>query len=179
MVRGYRVELGVIESVLNEHRTVRQSEVMAKDDGRGEKKLVGYVVGQGLETAAELKRYVRERLPEYMTPEVIHELKEMPITANGKVDRKRLSTMEDEGVEEEREKVGPRTAVEEIVAGIVEDVLKVEEVGVRENFFEIGGHSLLATQVISRVRVAFGVEIGVGSMFEAPTVEGLAERIEE
>jgi Acyl-CoA synthetases (AMP-forming)/AMP-acid ligases II len=167
--------LGEIEAALNDHRAVRQSVVLAKDDGRGGKRLVGYVVGAGVEKAAELKRHVRERLPEYMVPEVIIAMEEMPITASGKVDRKKLSALEDGGGQAEREVVGPRTAVEEILVGIVGEVLKLDRVGIHDNFFEIGGHSLLATQVVSRVRNMFEVEIAVGSMFEATTVAQLAE----
>ena len=93
-VRGYRIELGEIEAVLNEHRSVRQSVVVAREDERGGKRLVGYVVGEEGVTAAELKRHVRERLPEYMVPEAIVVLEEMPLTANGKIDRKRLPAVE-------------------------------------------------------------------------------------
>src|SRR5215813_7288016 len=125
----------------------------------------------------EVKRYLRERLPEYMAPEVMEELEEMPLTANGKIDRKRLGSGKRERREGEEE--GEKTAVEEIVAGIMGEVLKLERVGRRENFFEIGGHSLLATQVVSRVRSFFGLEIGVGSVFEEPKVAGLARKIEE
>src|SRR6266508_1164454 len=178
-VRGYRIELGEIEAVLNEHRSVKQSVVVAREDENGGKRLLGYVVGEGGVTAAELKSYVRERLPEYMVPEAIMILEEMPLTANGKVDRKRLPEVKDGGRQSEQEYAGARTPVEEIVIGIFEEVLKAEGVGRKDDFFEIGGHSLLATQVVSRVRKVFGVEIGVVSIFEDGTVEGLAQRIEE
>ena len=177
-IRGYRIELGEIEAVLGEHRTVKQSVVVASEDDRGGKRLIGYVVGEEAD-AAELKRYVRERLPEYMVPEAIVALEEIPITANGKVDRKRLPRVEGEGRRPEQGYVAARTPVEEMIVGIFEEVLKVDRVGREDNFFEIGGHSLLATQVVSRVRNAFGVEVGVGSIFEKPTAEGLANRIEE
>src|SRR5262249_912037 len=125
------------------------------------------------------KRYIRERLPEYMVPEEILLLEEMPITANGKVDRKRLPKVVSAGRQSEAEYVGARTPVEEIVIGIFEEVLSIERVGRDDNFFDIGGHSLLATQAVSRVRSAFGVEMSVGSIFEAATVEGLARKIEQ
>src|SRR5215475_15141148 len=114
-----------------------------------------------------------------MVPEAIVILEEMPLTANGKIDRKRLPKVESEGRGPEQRYGVELRLVEEIVAGIYEEVLKVERVGRGDNFFEIGGHSLLATQVVSRVRNAFGVEIGVGAIFEDATVEGLARRIEE
>jgi acyl carrier protein len=178
-VRGYRIELGEIQAVLEEQRSVKQSVVIASQDERGGKRLVGYVVCKGATTSAELKRALREKLPEYMVPEAILTLDEMPLTRNGKVDRKRLPSVKDAGRQGEQEYVGARTPVEEIAVGIFEEVLRQDRVGVHDNFFEIGGHSLLATQVISRVRNTFGVEIGVGSVFEEPTVESLARRIEE
>jgi acyl carrier protein len=106
-------------------------------------------------------------------------LEEIPTTANGKIDRKRLPTVEGTGRSSEQEYVAARTPVEEIVVGIFEEVLKVDRVGREDDFFELGGHSLLATQAVSRVRTAFGVEIGVRSVFEEPTVKGLARRVEE
>jgi amino acid adenylation domain-containing protein len=178
-VRGYRIELGEIGALLNEHPSVKQSVVVAREDERGGKRLIGYVVGEGEVSEVELKKYLRERAPEYMAPEAILALEEMPLTANGKIDRKRLPMLDGVGREVWREDVGRRTPVEEIVGGIFEEVLKVDRVGRAENFFEIGGHSLLATRVISRVRTAFGVEIGLGSIFEDPTVGGMARRIEE
>jgi amino acid adenylation domain-containing protein len=178
-VRGYRVELGEIRAVLDEHQWVKQSVVVAHEDERGVKRLIGYVVGEKEATAAELKRYVRERLPEYMVPEAILILDELPITANGKIDRKRLPSAKDADRQLDHEYAGRRTPVEEILVGIFEEVLKVDRVGIHDNFFEIGGHSLLATQIISRVRNTFGVEIGVGSIFEKATVEGLARGVEE
>jgi amino acid adenylation domain-containing protein len=180
-VRGYRIELGEIQAALNEHRSVRQSVVVVSEDHRGDKRLIGYVVSAEGEivTAAELKKHVRERLPEYMAPEAILLLEELPLTANGKIDRKRLPLMGEGGRRPEREYASARTPVQEIVAGVFEEVLKIDRVGIHDNFFDIGGHSLLATQVVSRIRNTFGVEIGVGSVFEDGTGEGLARRIEE
>jgi amino acid adenylation domain-containing protein len=178
-VRGYRVELGEIESVLNEHSSVKQSAVVAIEDERRDKRLLGYVVGENGVTVQSLKAYLRERFPEYMIPGAILMLEEMPLTANGKIDRKRLPSAKDFGGQGEQEYLGPRTPVEELLAGIFEELLRLDRVGIRENFFEIGGHSLLATQVVSRARRVFGAEIGVKSIFENPTVEGLANTIEE
>src|SRR5262249_40400179 len=121
----------------------------------------------------------KERLPEYMTPSWFVALGELPLTPNGKVDRRALPATDVKRAEELDGHLVPRTAVEEIVIGIFEDVLKVNGVGRKDSFFELGGHSLLATQVISRVRNSFGVEVGVRSIFETPTAEGLASGIEE
>jgi amino acid adenylation domain-containing protein len=174
-VRGYRVELKEIEAALNEHRGVRQSIVVAREDRERGKRLVGYVLGEEIATAANLNRYLRERLPEYMVPEVIIVLKEMPLTANGKIDRKRLPPVESAGRQLETEYVGARTAVEAVLIGIFEEVLELDRIGIHDNFFEIGGHSLLVTRVISRVENTFEMRIGVRSMFEATTVAKLAE----
>jgi hypothetical protein len=174
-VRGYRIELGEIEAVLNEHRSVRRSAVVAEEDENRSTRLVGYVAGGDGVTVAELKRHVRERLPEYMVPESIMMLEEMPVNANGKIDRKRLPSIKDAGRQPEQEYVAPRTPVEELVASIFEEVLKVDRVSVHDDFFKIGGHSLLATQVTSRVRSIFKLEIRVGNIFEAATVETLAK----
>src|SRR5262249_2204769 len=127
----------------------------------------------------ELKRELRRRLPEYMTPAELVVMEEMPLTVNGKIDRKRLLEEWREESRGEEGAEGARTPVEEMVAGIFQEVLKVEGVGRVEDFFELGGHSLLATQVAARVRSVFGVEIGVRALFEEPTIEGFARKIEE
>src|SRR5262249_12285755 len=145
--------------------------VIASEDERGGRRLLGYVVGEKMATAAELKRHVRERLPAYMVPEVIMMLEELPLTTTGKVDRRRLPRVEGAGRQVEQEYAAARAPVEEIVIGIFESVLKLDRIGIFDNFFELGGHSLLATQVISRVRKAFGVEVGVKRMFENATIE--------
>ena len=178
-LRGYRIELGEIGAALNQHRSVKQSVVIAREDDGGIKRLIGYVVGEEGAKPAELKRHLRERLPEYMIPEAIVVLKEMPLTANGKIDRKKLLLVADAGRQVEQEYIAPRTPLEEMVAGIFRDVLSLDRVGIHDNFFEIGGHSLLAIQVISRVRNAFEVEVGMKGIFDAPTAEGLSRNIEE
>jgi len=174
-LRGYRVELGEVETALNSHAAVRQAVAVAREDEPGEKRLVGYVVGEEGISAAELREFLRRRLPEYMTPGAYVMLEELPLTPNGKVDRKALPRPA-LGVSE-REYVAPHGAVEEIVAGIFAQLLKMERVGVEENFFELGGHSLLATQAISRVKAAFRVELALRALFESPTVGGLARQV--
>jgi amino acid adenylation domain-containing protein len=177
-VRGYRIELGEVEIELRRQGGVREAVVIARKDERGGKELVGYIVGgEGARLREEeVKRGMRERLPEYMVPGRVVVLERMPLTANGKVDRKRLPEPEREAGNRWQEE--EMTPVEEVVAGIWEEVLRREGVGRRENFFEMGGHSLLATQVISRVREVLGVEVELRAMFEKPTVGGLAEEVE-
>ncbi|MET0396097.1 MAG: amino acid adenylation domain-containing protein, partial [Longimicrobiaceae bacterium] len=138
---------------------------------------VAYVVPEaGVEVAAaELRAHVEEQVPEYMVPGAFVVLEELPVMASGKVDRRLLPAPESAS---ERESVGPRTVEEELLAGIWAGVLGTEGVGAEESFFELGGHSLLATQVVSRARQVFGVELPLRALFEAPTVTGLAGRIE-
>ena len=176
-LRGYRIELGEIEAELSKCRGVRQAVVMMREDEPGEKRLVGYVVVEEERRVNELRAELQEKLPEYMVPSALVEMERIPLTPNGKVDRKALPKPKQAVSGEEY--VGPRTAVEEIVGGIFGEVLRVERIGIHDNFFEMGGHSLLATQVFSRVKRAFGVELGLRKLFERPTVAGLGEEIEE
>lgn len=177
-IRGYRIELGEIEAALNSHTQVKQSAVIIREDKKGDKQLAGYVVGAERTSPAELKRHLRKRLPEYMVPEAILVLKEMPVTVNGKIDRKKLPSIDDAGRQIEQGYVRARTPVEEMVVDVFEGVLNRSPIGICDNFFEVGGHSLLATQVVSRIRNIFGVEIGVESIFSERTAEGLARMID-
>ncbi|REG14198.1 phosphopantetheine binding protein, partial [Archangium gephyra] len=178
-VRGYRIELGEVEAALSRHPAVGEVVVVAREDAPGDKRLVAYAVakpGYELE-AGELRGWVKETLPEYMVPSAVVELKALPLTPNGKVDRKALPAPE---LSEAREEdfTAPSTPVEEKLASIFEEVLGLERVGARGDFFELGGHSLLATQLVSRVRETFGLELPLRDVFEAPTVEALARRVE-
>ncbi|HEX5724995.1 MAG TPA: amino acid adenylation domain-containing protein, partial [Longimicrobiaceae bacterium] len=173
-VRGFRIELGEIEAVLRGHGSVADCVVMARAEA-GEQRLVAYVVG-GVE-AAELRAHLRESLPEYMVPSAFVFLDALPLTPNGKLDRKALPAPELAPAEDRY--VAPRTPVEEVLAGIWAEVLRLERVGANDNFFELGGHSLLATRVVSRVRELFGVELPLRALFEGPTVAELAGRVEE
>ncbi|HLL48006.1 MAG TPA: amino acid adenylation domain-containing protein, partial [Longimicrobiaceae bacterium] len=178
-VRGFRVEPGEIEAALRTHPAVRDAVVAARGDGSGDRWLAGYVVAaEGAEAPSgeELRDWLRGRLPEYMVPAAFLALDALPLTPNGKVDRRALPTPE--SVTEDDAYRAPRTATEEILAGIWAEVLGVERVGVTGSFFDMGGHSLLATQVVSRARRALGVEVPLRTIFEAPTIAELADRIE-
>jgi amino acid adenylation domain-containing protein len=179
-IRGYRIELGEIEAVLAQHPSIREALVLALDDAPGAKRLVAYVVSaqDAALSTAELREFLRARLPEYMLPSVFVSLPEMPLTPNGKIDRRALPKPERLRPEWSNGFIAPRTPIEEMLAGIWREVLKLEEVGAGDNFFELGGHSLLATQVISRVREAFQVDIPLRALFEAATVAELAQKIE-
>ena len=180
-IRGFRVELGEIEAHLGSHPAVRQCVVVAHQDEGTEKRLAAYLVCEA-ETAPsdrELRGHLAGRLPDYMLPSRFVRMEQMPLTPNGKMDRQALAALEVEGLEERDGYIAPRTPVEEILVGIFEEVMQLDRVGIHDNFFEIGGHSLLAIQVISWAQTTFEVEINVISIFEKPTVEGLARRIEE
>ncbi|HEU4452036.1 MAG TPA: amino acid adenylation domain-containing protein, partial [Longimicrobium sp.] len=174
-IRGFRIEPGEVEAALASHAAVREALVVAREDRPGDRRLVAYVVG-GVETDA-LRAHLRQSLPDYMVPAAFVVLDRLPLTPNGKVDRKALPAPEYEAAEETY--VAPRTPVEEVLAGIWAEVLRLERVGVEESFFDLGGHSLLATRVVSRIRAVFGVELPLRALFEGPTVAELARRVEE
>jgi amino acid adenylation domain-containing protein len=178
-VRGFRIELGEIESVLGQYPAVRQSVVLAQETGLSERALVAYVVADltGDDADRALRSFLHERLPEYMVPAGFVFLEEMPLTPNGKIDRRTLLAR-GASFSAREDFVAPRNPVEDSLAGIWAQVLRADRIGVYDNFFELGGQSLLATQVVSRIREAFGVELPVRVLFQKPTVAGLAEGIE-
>jgi acyl-coenzyme A synthetase/AMP-(fatty) acid ligase/acyl carrier protein len=175
-IRGFRVEPGEVEATLMRHPAVAEAVVVAQDVGGAGRRLVAYVVcGAGAEGgAAELRPFLKDRLPEYMIPSVYVTLDALPLNNNGKVDRRRLPPPDPSRGDAGPGYVAPRNALEEVLAGIWASVLKVERIGVHDNFFELGGHSLLVVKVISRIRDAFRVELSVREFFEAFTVAGLA-----
>jgi amino acid adenylation domain-containing protein len=179
-LRGYRVELGEIESVLMEHGEVREAVVVVRADEGGDKRLVAYLTsanGEGVRIA-ELRGYLEERLPGYMMPSAFVVLDELPLTSNGKVDRRALPAPEKPEADAPDSYDKPESQVEEILAGVWADVLKLERVSGSDNFFDLGGHSLLATQVISRLREVFDIELPLRVIFENPTVGEMALAVE-
>jgi amino acid adenylation domain-containing protein len=180
-VRGYRVELGEIEAALSSHPDVHEAAVAAFDDESGGKRLVGYVVLRPLSVDSkphepDFKVYLSGRLPGYLIPSVIMEIAELPRMTNGKLNRRSLPLPD---FDRTSHFVAPRTGTEEILAQLWSEVLKIQTVSTDKNFFDAGGHSLLATQLIARVRETFRVDIALSSLFENPTVEGLAQEIEQ
>jgi len=176
-VRGFRIELGEIEAMLAQHKGVTESVVLARDDD-GDTRLVAYVVGGEAVTVSDLHSYVKERLPEYMVPSAFVLLERLPLTSNGKIDRRALPAPSGLRPEFTHEYVAPRTVIELEVAKIWTTVLGVERVGIHDNFFELGGHSLLATQVVTRLRDTLKSELPLRHIFEYPTVQALATTIE-
>jgi acyl carrier protein len=178
-VRGMRIELGEIETVLASHSWVEEAVVELSGEG-AEQRLVAYVVagGEGTPSARELRRHVRSKLPEHMAPASFVRVEELPLLPSGKVNRRALAMVEGVALSEQG-MVAARTEVEQKLAGMWAEVLKVKEVGADQNFFEMGGHSLLVLQVMARIRREFDVELGVRTMFEEPTIAGLAGEVEK
>jgi len=186
-IRGFRVELGEIEAALVEHPKIRQAVVLVREDEPGDKRLVAYVVADqeaeegdsgnkkaGLRIS-ELREHMLGKLPEYMVPSAHVELEKLPLTHNGKIDRKALPQPDRDIPEEEY--VGPQDATQETLCRLWQDVLRRDRVGIHDNFFKIGGHSLLAVQLTSRVRSAFAIEMPLSVLFATPTVARMAKHI--
>ena len=179
-IRGFRVEVEEIEQALCQHARVRQAAVIAQEDGSGEKRLIGYVVpaGEPPVTAAELHIFLSARLPHYMIPSIFVTLEAMPLTPNGKLNRRELPAPDCARQEAKEGPVASGNATEEILAGIWSKVLGLRQVGIKENFFELGGHSLLAAQVINQANRIFRIAIPLREFFNAPTIADLARHIE-
>ena len=181
-IRGYRIELGEIEAALGQRADLKDCVVVVRDDSPGGiKRLVAYLVaedGSTPVTSSELSRYLKERVPEYMVPSAFVYLEEMPLTSNGKLDRRALPAPDFSRAEMDQNYVAARTPIEELLLGVWREVLGVEQVGIEDDFFGLGGHSLLATQLMSRVRNTLGVEVPLRQLFEGPTVAELAQYIE-
>ncbi len=179
-IRGFRIETGEIEAQLAAHPQVREAAVVARDDGTGGRRLVGYAVPRpGEQPAAEaLRLHLKRSLPEYMVPSAIVCLPALPLTPNGKLDRKALPAPE-LGSAQARTWEAPRGETEQALAAIWQDVLQVERVGRHDSFFDLGGHSLLVMEVMARARRAFGVSVPLARLFDAATVAALAEVIVE
>jgi len=180
-IRGYRVELGEIESVLEQHDAIKEAAVLVRDDKSGERAIVAYLVLRQDETitTGEVQEFLRTKLPDYMVPSRCVVVERFPVMPNGKTDRNALLAIEPESIRTEADDAYTLSQVEEMLAAIWQQVLKVETVGRDENFFELGGHSLLATQVVSSIREFFQVELLLEMLFNNPKLKDLAQRIEE
>ncbi len=179
-IRGFRIELGEIEAVLNQHSDVQSAVVIAREDAPGNKRLVAYIVPhpQITPVVSVLRTFLAEKLPDYMVPSVFVFLEALPLTSNGKVDRRALPTSDIHSSFQDKY-VAPRTPTEEMLALIWAQVLKVEPIGIHDNFFSLGGHSLLATQLVSRIRNIFKLELPLRSLFTTATVTELARSIQQ
>jgi len=174
-IRGYRVELGEVETMLAQHEGVKQAVVVAGLDERGEKRLIAYVTAHREQALKldELRTWLKEQLPDHMVPAAMMVLPRLPLTANGKVDRRNLPEPPVE-LAHGKEYAAPQSPTEALIAGLWGEVLRRDAVGLDDNFFDLGGHSLLATQVVSRMRRSLEIDVQLRSMFDAPTVRQMA-----
>ncbi|MDB5095513.1 MAG: Non-ribosomal peptide synthetase component [Candidatus Eremiobacteraeota bacterium] len=179
-IRGFRVEPGEIEASLNEHPSVRESAVVAREIGPEDARLAAYLVlaSQPAPTAGEIRTFLATRLPEYMIPSTFAELPSLPLNSSGKIDRAALRSRGSDETLHDESYAAPRTATEAQLVGIVAELLKLDQVGVDDDFFMLGGHSLLGTQLIARLYDTFGVKVGLRVLFQSPTVTALASEVQ-
>jgi len=175
-LRGFRIELGDIESALRQHRGINDAVVVAREDTPGDKCLVAYFVPWQEAPAAvsELRDFLKEKLPEYMVPSAFVALEAMPLTPNGKINRRALPAPEQKSLAPAESFAAPRNGLEFQLATIWENVLGVRPIGIRHSFFELGGNSLVAVRLMQRIEQAFGKHLSIATLFQAPTVEQLA-----
>jgi amino acid adenylation domain-containing protein/non-ribosomal peptide synthase protein (TIGR01720 family) len=178
-IRGFRVELGEIEALLSQHPNVSQAVVILREDIPGDHRLAAYIVPNQKSGASTttLKRFLSEKLPSYMVPTALMILDSLPITSNGKVDRRNLPAPNRTNLDIEESFVAPRNPTEEKLASIWAELLGLDLIGVNDNFFYLGGHSLIVTQMLSRLREVFSVELSFRQIFENPTIGSIAQLI--
>ncbi|MEJ7558100.1 MAG: non-ribosomal peptide synthase/polyketide synthase [Pedobacter sp.] len=176
-IRGFRVELGEIESVLQEHDKIKQAVVIAKESTEGNKRLIAYVVPQDVYKKEDLVNYLKERLPEYMVPALWIELEHLPVTKNGKVDKRALPDIEFSNPLSD-EYIAPQTETELTLAEMWKELLGVERVSVHDNFFEIGGHSLMVIKMVSHIKKEFELSIPISVLFKFTTIGELSKYLE-
>jgi amino acid adenylation domain-containing protein len=178
-VRGFRIELGEIEAVLGAHPAVREVVVLAREDVVGDPRLVAYLVAdpQRVPAASELRRFLQQKLADYMIPSAFVTLDALPRTLNGKIDRRALPAPESGRRDLEKECVAPRDALEQQLATLWEEVLGVRPIGVKDNIFDLGAHSLVIARVFARIQRIFGKHVSPGLLLEAPTIEQVAARL--
>lgn len=174
-IRGFRIELGEIETVLLQHPLIRAAVVIAHDDDSGDRRLAAYLVGDpAIRSIPALRKHLLAKLPDYMVPSTFQFLEALPLTINGKIDKKALPAPDRSNITAAETSIEPRSPMEAKLAEIWQEVLGVPGIGIEANFFELGGHSLLATRAISRIRSAFQIDLPVRALFAAPTPEAMA-----
>ncbi len=178
-IRGYRIELGEIEAVLNEYPSVKTCIVVARAEVGDDKRLVAYIVARAGEEPSylDLRSFLRARLLEHMIPSAFVLLDEMPLTPNGKINRRALPAPEVSRPELEQRYVAPRNDIEVALVDMWQEVLGINEIGVSDNFFDLGGHSLKATRLLAKVRSIFRTQLPLSVVFEATTIEALARAL--
>ncbi len=179
-LRGFRIELGEIESAMEQIEEIRQAVVVVREEVPGERRLVGYYVTSNNEiTASDLRKQLKQCLPEYMVPALFVELDSLPLTPNGKIDRKSLPAPNESNVKTEETYAPPETPIQEMLSSIWKEVLSIHKIGIQDNFFDLGGHSLMVIKVLSRIQDEIGVLISIETLFQNPTIQELEEKIVE
>ena len=176
-IRGHRIELGEIETVLNEFENVHRSIVLVKEDNTGSKELVAYVASKDKLNNSTIQKMLSEKLPDYMVPKVFIYLDEMPLTQNGKVDKKALPAPSEESYNKQ-DYIAPETEIEIALVKIWEQELAIENIGVKDNFFELGGNSLKAIKIIQNIRRELNIDLEIKSLFDSNTISDLAFQID-
>ncbi len=176
-IRGFRIELGEIEAVLTRVPCVQQAVVLNCENGTKEQRLLGYVVLKDEETAVleDLREILKRKLPDHMVPSSLVVLKDIPMTANGKLDRIALSQLQGVRVSAQEESVAPHSSLQQDIAQVYSQLLGVPEIGIHDNFFDLGGNSILAIRVMARLRKSIGIDVSIISLFEYPTIAKLAK----
>jgi acyl-coenzyme A synthetase/AMP-(fatty) acid ligase/acyl carrier protein len=176
-IRGFRIELGEIEAVLSQHPSVLQTVVIAREDVRGDKRLVAYVVPnqEPAPIISDLRRFLKEKLPEYMIPSAFVLLSALPLTPTGKVNRNTLPAPD--LASDQEAIVAPRDELEQKLSQIWEEVLQFKPIGIKDNFFDIGGHSLIAVHLFAQIEQKFGKKLPLATLFTSGTVETLAQML--
>jgi len=180
-IRGFRIELGEIETALAKHRAVKQAVVLAREDEPGDKRLVAYIVANPEEklAIADLRPYLQGQLPDYMVPAIFMTVEAMPKTPSGKIDRRALPAPDSQRQEQSQSYAAPQSELELLLAGVWSKLLKLDRVGIHDNFFEIGGNSLMTLQVAVQVRTLLGKDLPVVKLFQHPTIAQLANYLNE
>lgn len=179
-IRGNRIELGEIESILTQHHAVRETVVMAREDHPGDKRLVAYIVyGKSQPSLTEVREFLKGKLPDYMLPSAFVILPQLPLTPSGKVNRRALPAPDISSFSGGDNFVAPRDKIEQQLAEMWSDILKVNPIGIKDHFFELGGHSLLAVSLIAKIKHRFDKQLPLSTLFTRPTLEELANLIRE
>jgi amino acid adenylation domain-containing protein len=184
-IRGFRIEMGEIEAVLRQHGAVNETVAVVREDTPGDQRLVAYFVAAQESTSgttstiSDLREFVRGKLPEYMVPSAFVMLKAMPLTPNGKVNRRALPAPDQKDLAPQANFSAPKDVIESQLVQIWETVLGVRPIGVSHNFFELGGHSLVAVKLMNRIEQAFGKNLPIATLLQAPTIEQLANIVRQ
>ena len=180
-VRGYRIELGEIESLLREHQQIDAVKVIVREDKPGDKRIVAYIVttNKAHLDVGNLKQFTRERVPDYMVPSAFIRLDELPLTMNGKIDRRALPSPHDHDVISERQYVAPQNELELTISSVWQRVLGIKQIGINDNFFDLGGNSMLAVQVHQQLCNGLKVQFPIVALFQYPTISTIAQHLRQ